>query len=171
MIKHIVLWRLKDHAMGASKNENAKKLKALLESLRDNLREIKHLEVGINVYVQEAPLHAAVAHGIVNPSLRSPAPCRDAQVSPEAGGRKRPTLAEPFASALPCAAVAHGIVPPATLADPCAADVALYSEFSTWDDLEAYQKHPEHLKVVSFVQEIRLERHVVDYEIPDIVTA
>ena len=154
MIKHIVLWRLKDHAMGASKNENAKKLKALLESLRDNLKEIKHLEVGINVYAQEAPLHAAVAHGIVNPSLRSPAPCRDAQVSPEAGGRKRPTLAEPFASAL-----------------PCAADVALYSEFSTWDDLEAYQKHPEHLKVVSFVQEIRLERHVVDYETPDIVTS
>ncbi len=154
MIKHIVLWRLKDHAMGASKSENAEKLKALLESLRDNLTEIKHLEVGINVYAQEAPLHAAVAHGIVNPSLRSPAPCRDAQVSPEAGGRKRPTLAEPFASAL-----------------PCAADVALYSEFSTWDDLEAYQKHPEHLKVVSFVQEIRLERHVVDYEIPDIVTS
>ena len=109
MIKHIVLWRLKDHAMGASKSENAGKLKALLETLRSTVKEIKHLEVGINTNVPG--------------------------VSP------------------------HG------------ADVALYSEFATWNDLEAYQKHPEHLKVVGFVQEIRLERYVVDYEIPDIVTS
>ena len=86
-------------------------------------------------------------------------------MSPEAGCWKRPTLAEPFANALPCAAVASGVVPLATLAHPCAADVALYSEFASWDDLAAYQRHPEHLKVASFVQEIRLERHVVDYEI------
>ena len=117
MIKHIVLWRLKDHAMGASKKENAEKLKTLLETLRHTLKEIKYLEVGIN------------------------------------------------ADGSPHAAVAPGILPPATLAHPCAADVALYSEFLSWDDLAAYQRHPEHLKVASFVQEIRLERHVVDYEI------
>ena len=56
-------------------------------------------------------------------------------------------------------------------ASPHTADVALYSEFASWDDLAAYQKHPEHLKVADFVQEIRLERHVVDYEIPDIITS
>lgn len=122
MIKHIVLWRLKDHAMGTSKKENAEKLKSLLEALRDTINEIKHLEVGIN------------------------------------------------AEAAPHTAVAHGIVPPATLAHPCAADVALYSEFASWDDLAAYQQHPAHLKVAGFVQEIRLERHVVDYEMPDIIT-
>lgn len=119
MIKHIVLWRLKDHALGASKQDNAEKLKALLEALRDTVKEIKYLEVGINA-------QAAVASGILPPA----------------------TLAVPFANAL-----------------PCAADVALYSEFSSWDDLDAYQKHPEHLKVAGFVQEVRLERHVVDYEI------
>ena len=105
MIKHIVLWRLKDDAMGASKKENAEKLKSLLEALRDTIKEIKHLEVGINAE-----------------------------------------------------------------ASPHMADVALYSEFVSWDDLGAYQQHPAHLKVAGFVQEIRLERHVVDYEMPDIVT-
>ena len=50
--------------------------------------------------------HAAVVPGILNPSLRSPT-----------------TLAEPFANALPCAAVAPGILPPATLAHPCAARI------------------------------------------------
>ncbi len=44
-------------------------------------------------------------------------------------------------------------------------DVALYSEFNSFDDLEKYQKHPEHLKVVSLVNEIRSERAVVDYEV------
>lgn len=44
-------------------------------------------------------------------------------------------------------------------------DVALYSEFDSLIALETYQKHPEHLKVVSFVNEIRDKRAVVDYEI------
>jgi Stress responsive A/B Barrel Domain len=103
VIKHIVLWRLKDHALGASKRQNAEKLKVLLEALRDNLPEIKHLEVGVHACAADAASHSA--------------------------------------------------------------DVALYSEFASWDDLEAYQKHPEHLKVAGFVQEIRLDRHVVDYEV------
>ena len=44
-------------------------------------------------------------------------------------------------------------------------DVALYSEFDSPEDLETYQKHPEHVKVVGFVNEIRDDRAVVDYEI------
>ncbi len=100
MIKHIVMWRLKDFAHGADKEGNAKKLKSLLESLESKISEIKRIEVGINI----------------NPS--------------------------------------YG-----------AFDVVLYSEFDTLSDLEAYQKHPEHLEVVSFVNEVRSERRVVDYEI------
>ena len=100
MIKHIVMWRLKDFAYGADKGENAKKLKSLLESLKSKISEIKRIEVGINI----------------NPS--------------------------------------YG-----------AFDVVLYSEFDSLSDLEAYQKHPEHLEVVSFVNEVRSERRVVDYEI------
>lgn len=99
MIKHIVMWNLKDFAAGAGKEENAKKLKESLEELGGVIEEIKAIEVGFNF----------------NPS-------------------------------------------------PAAFDVVLYSEFENREGLEAYQKHPEHLKIVDFVGEIRSERAVVDYE-------
>ncbi len=100
MIKHIVMWRLKDFAHGRSKEENAKELKNSLESLKEKIREIKYIEVGIDVNRSDA-----------------------------------------------------------------AFDVVLYSEFDSLEDLEAYQKHPEHVKVAGFVSEIRSERAVVDYEV------
>ncbi len=89
--------------MGASRKENAEKLKVLLEGLCHTIGEIKHLEVGINARVAEA--------------------------------------------------------------SPPMADVSLYSEFASWGCLDAYQKHPQYLDVANFVQEIRLDRHVVDYEV------
>ncbi len=99
MIKHIVMWKLKDFAAGASREENAKKLKQSLEDLEDKIEDIKAVEVGIN-----------------------------------------------FNSS------------------PAAFDVVLYSEFSDREGLDAYQNHPEHLKIVDFVGEIRTDRAVVDYE-------
>ncbi len=42
-------------------------------------------------------------------------------------------------------------------------DVALYSEFANLDDLAAYAKHPDHLKVADFVARVRESRVVVDY--------
>ncbi|MGH7909816.1 MAG: Dabb family protein [Thermodesulfobacteriota bacterium] len=100
MIKHIVMWRLKEFADARGKEENAKKLKSHLESLKSKIKEIKHIEVGINIKSSDA-----------------------------------------------------------------ASDVVLYSEFDSMDDLEAYQRHPEHMKIVDFVNEIRLERRVVDYQV------
>lgn len=44
------------------------------------------------------------------------------------------------------------------------ADISLYSEFASWDDLRAYQIHPEHMKVVDFLKTRVSERHVSDYE-------
>jgi|SRR5438046_7811962 len=44
------------------------------------------------------------------------------------------------------------------------ADLALYSEFATRADLEAYQAHPAHQAVMPFIAEARAERRVVDYE-------
>ena len=99
MIKHIVMWRLKDSALGASKEENALKLKESLEALKSEIEELKGVEVGINF----------------SPS-------------------------------------------------PAAFDVVLYSEFESREGLEAYQRHPEHVKIADFVGEIRSERAVVDYE-------
>jgi hypothetical protein len=99
VIKHIVMWRLKDSAAGASREENAKKLKQSLEDLKDKIGDIKALEVGINFN-----------------------------------------------------------------ASPAAFDVVLYSEFADREGLDSYQNHPEHLKIVDFVGEIRTDRAVVDYE-------
>ncbi|MGK7394346.1 MAG: Dabb family protein [Candidatus Cyclobacteriaceae bacterium M3_2C_046] len=100
MIKHIVMWRLKEEAAGKTKAENLLKLKSLLEELTDKIPEIRELEVGVDFSGSDA-----------------------------------------------------------------AYDVALYSVFAQKQDLETYQKHPEHVKVADFINQVRLERVVVDYEV------
>ena len=47
-------------------------------------------------------------------------------------------------------------------------DLVLYAEFEDEAALEIYQNHPEHKKVVSFLQEVRSEKRVVDYWIKKI---
>jgi hypothetical protein len=47
---------------------------------------------------------------------------------------------------------------------PHACDLALYSEFDDLMGLAAYQKHPAHQEVVTFVNRVCRERHVVDWE-------
>ncbi len=99
MLKHIVMWKLKDEAEGREKSGNALELKRRLEALKGPIREIVELEVGLQFEPSEA-----------------------------------------------------------------ACDVALYSVFKDKADLEIYQKHPEHQKVVEFVKKIVSDRKVVDYE-------
>lgn len=48
MLKHIVMFKLKDSAEGANKAENIQRLKSKLESLANVIDEIKFFEVGIN---------------------------------------------------------------------------------------------------------------------------
>jgi hypothetical protein len=48
MVKHIVMWKLKDFAEGASKKENVLKIKSSLEGLKSKIKEVKYLEVGIS---------------------------------------------------------------------------------------------------------------------------
>ena len=43
-------------------------------------------------------------------------------------------------------------------------DVVLISSFRTKSDLELYQKHPEHQRVVKFVGSVTSTRAAVDYE-------
>ncbi len=99
MIKHLVMWKLKNHAEGASKEANARKIKADLESLRSKIPQIRHIEVGLNCISSDA-----------------------------------------------------------------AYDLALYSAFANEQDLDLYQKHPEHLKIADFVAKVRESRVVVDYK-------
>ncbi len=44
-------------------------------------------------------------------------------------------------------------------------DIALYSEFENFADLDVYQEHIEHKKVASFIGKVRTSRAAVDYKI------
>lgn len=50
MVKHIVIWKLKDE----NKKENAAEIKRRLENLVSIVKEIKSLEVGINFKTSDA---------------------------------------------------------------------------------------------------------------------
>lgn len=49
MIKHIVMWKLKNFAEGGSKDENRLLVKSKLEGLKKKIKQIKVLEVGFNL--------------------------------------------------------------------------------------------------------------------------
>lgn len=48
MVKHIVMWKLKDFAEGADKRQNAIKMKKMLEGLQGVVPGAHKMEVGIN---------------------------------------------------------------------------------------------------------------------------
>ncbi len=48
MIKHIVMWRLKD------REKNAPELKAMLEGLKEKIPQIREIEAGVNFNPSEA---------------------------------------------------------------------------------------------------------------------
>ena len=54
MIKHIVMWRLKDHAEGNDKTANAQLIKSKLEALRGQIEGVLAIEVGIDFSATEA---------------------------------------------------------------------------------------------------------------------
>ncbi len=54
MVKHIVCFKLKDHAEGASKDENARMLKSKIEGLRGQIPGLRELEVGLNFEPSDA---------------------------------------------------------------------------------------------------------------------
>lgn len=49
MIKHVVMWKLRDFAEGAKKSENAQNIKVQLEGLKNKIKEVRSMEVGINI--------------------------------------------------------------------------------------------------------------------------
>ncbi|WP_320170340.1 Dabb family protein [Maridesulfovibrio sp.] len=50
MIKHIVMWTLKEEAEGATAAENAAKMKEMLEALNGKIEILKHLEVSADIF-------------------------------------------------------------------------------------------------------------------------
>lgn len=49
MLNHIVLFKLKESAMGAGQKENALLLKRELEALKGKISEIRRMEVGLDL--------------------------------------------------------------------------------------------------------------------------
>lgn len=47
MLKHVVMWKLKDQAMGKTRIENAEIMKQLLEDLPSGIEQLKSAEVGL----------------------------------------------------------------------------------------------------------------------------
>lgn len=65
MIKHIVMWKLKDEAENNNKMENAEKIKKDLEGLKGEISEIVDLEVGINV-VDDPGAYDLILYSVFN---------------------------------------------------------------------------------------------------------
>lgn len=101
MIKHIVVFKLKDSANGKSKANNAEELKTRLLRLKDKIKEILEIEVGIK--------------------------------SNEASETNY--------------------------------DVVLITKFNNFDELHSYQIHPEHVKVVDFITEIKTDKIAIDFDL------
>lgn len=102
MIKHIVIWKLKEVAEGKTKTENAAIMKELLEGLPAKIKELDTAEVGITFL--------------------------------EGGVETN-------------------------------ADIVLTTTCASREALRAYATHPDHQRVVQFIQKVASERRVVDYEI------
>jgi hypothetical protein len=66
MIKHIVLWKLKAFAEGASREQNASRMKHELEALKSKIPQIRHIEVGVNMIPSEAAYDVALYSEFAN---------------------------------------------------------------------------------------------------------
>lgn len=60
MIKHIVMWKFKDFAEGATKEENIAKVKAMLEQLPSKIDFIREMKVEVNVNPKEGMYDAVL---------------------------------------------------------------------------------------------------------------
>lgn len=58
MLKHIVMWRFVDGALGKSRAEHAQWMKEHLEALVGVVPEIRSIEVGVNCYSSETAYDA-----------------------------------------------------------------------------------------------------------------
>jgi hypothetical protein len=77
--------------------------------------------------------------------------------------RKMKQLLEALPALIPCLVSLQ--VSTEVFASSPECDIILNTTFKTRADLDAYQVHPEHQKVVEFVKKVVASRSVVDYEL------
>lgn len=66
LIKHVVMWKLKENAQGNTKLENARLIKTKLENLKEIIQELKEIEVGINIVKDPAAYDLVLYTGFEN---------------------------------------------------------------------------------------------------------
>lgn len=54
MIKHIVMWKVREHEVHGSKEEVMKKIKVQLEALKGIIEGLQEIEVGVNYNMSDA---------------------------------------------------------------------------------------------------------------------
>jgi len=60
MLKHIVLFKLKASAEGATKEQNAKIMKTMIEALKGKILQVRHIEVGTTMVSSGAEYDVAI---------------------------------------------------------------------------------------------------------------
>ncbi|MGA9027875.1 MAG: Dabb family protein [Steroidobacteraceae bacterium] len=99
MVKHLVMWRLRERKRASAGLENELQIRQTIDAMRSGIGGLKALEIGVN-------------KGAASDS----------------------------------------------------ADLVLYSEFDSWEALQAYEMHPLHEALKNLIGPLRTERRVVDYE-------
>lgn len=66
MLKHIVLFKLKDNAEGNSKEKNAARMVEMLHGLTSVIPQIRHLEAGVNAIPSDASYDVAIYSEFAN---------------------------------------------------------------------------------------------------------
>ena len=100
MIRHVVMWKIKETALGKTKREIMSQIKELLLALKDKIPVVRDIEVGESK--TQGDMHY---------------------------------------------------------------DMALIVTVDDLSDLPKYTNHPEHLKVLEFISQVREERVTADIEI------
>lgn len=60
MIKHIVMWKLKETAEGSDAAANAAKMKTMLEALNGRIEGLRYLEVSADIVESEPECHVVL---------------------------------------------------------------------------------------------------------------
>ena len=66
MLKHVVMFKLKETSECGDRLQNAKKMKQDLEALKGKIPQIRHIEVGINAIPSDAAYDVVLVSGFDN---------------------------------------------------------------------------------------------------------
>ncbi len=60
MVRHIVMWTLKEEVDGVAAKDNAAKMKEMLEALSGRINGLKHIEVSYDIVAAEPECHVVL---------------------------------------------------------------------------------------------------------------